>query len=85
MVPVESCSIDGGATMLIMYRGFELVPVTTGEMWQAQISSAGRPIAVTPPYHGEEPAMSEARRIVDGIRNPRIPSYRERGANRPAP
>ena len=63
--------------MLIMYRGFELVPVKTGELWQAQISSGGRRVAVTPPYHGEEPAMSEAKRIVDGIRNPRIPSHRE--------
>jgi hypothetical protein len=71
--------------MLIMYRGFELVPVKTGEMWQAQISSGGRRVAVTPSHHGEEPAMSEARRIVDGIRNPRMAWNRERTPNSPVP
>jgi hypothetical protein len=76
--------MDGGAAMLIMYRGFELVPVKTGEMWQAQISSGGRRIAFTPLHHGEEMAMSEAKGIVDGIRNPRIPSSRERGSHPPA-
>jgi hypothetical protein len=38
--------------MLIMYRGFELVPVKTGQLWQAQISSGGRRVAVTPAHHG---------------------------------
>jgi hypothetical protein len=58
----------GGAAMLIMYRGFELVPVKDGENWQAQIFSGGRRIAATPPCAGEEPAMTEAKKIVDGIR-----------------
>jgi hypothetical protein len=57
--------------MLIMYRGFELVPIKVDEKWQAQISSGGRRIAVTPPHVGEEPAMNEAKKIVDGIRNSR--------------
>ncbi len=71
--------------MLIMYRGFELVPIKTGEMWQAQISSSGRRVAVTPAHYGEDPAMSEAKRIVDGIRNPRMARNRERTPNSPPP
>jgi hypothetical protein len=71
--------------MLVMYRGFELVPVKTGELWQAQISSGGRRVAVTPAHRGEDPAMSEARSIVDGIRNPRMAGNRERTSNSPAP
>jgi hypothetical protein len=57
--------------MLIMYRGFELVPIKVDENWPAQISSGGRPVTVTPPYGSEEPAMSEAKKIVDGIRGSR--------------
>jgi hypothetical protein len=71
--------------MLIMYRGFEIVPVKAGEMWQAQVSSGGRRVAVTPSHHGEEPAMSEARRIVDGIRNPRMARNWERTAGPRSP
>jgi hypothetical protein len=71
--------------MLIMYRGFELVPVKAGELWQAQISSGGRRVAITPAHQGEEPAMSEARRIVDGIRNPRMAWNREPTPNSPVP
>jgi hypothetical protein len=71
--------------MLIMYRGFELVPVKADEMWQAQISSGGRRIWVTPPCGGEEPAMSEARKIVDGIRASRVQGSRARRPNPPAP
>jgi hypothetical protein len=67
--------------MLVMYRGFEIVPVKTGEMWRAQISSSGRRVAVTPAHRGDEPAMSEARRIVDGIRNPRTAANWERTPN----
>jgi hypothetical protein len=62
---------DGGAAMLIMYRGFELVPVKVGERWQAQVSSGGRPTAVTPTSLTEEQAMREARKIADGIRDSR--------------
>jgi len=63
--------VDGGAAMLIMYRGFELVPLKVGEMWQAQISSGGRRITVTPPCPTEEQAMTEARKAADGIRGSR--------------
>lgn len=54
--------------MLIMYRGFELVPVKDGEKWQAQIFSGGRGIRTTMPFAREEPAMAEAKKIVDEIR-----------------
>jgi hypothetical protein len=54
--------------MLIMYRGFELVPIKVDENWQAQISSGGRWVTVTPPHDSEEPAMNEAKKIVDEIR-----------------
>jgi len=57
--------------MLIMYRGFELVPVKAGDTWQAQISSGGRPTAATPTCATEEQAMREARKIADEIRNSR--------------
>jgi hypothetical protein len=63
--------VDGGAAMLIMHRGFELVPVKVGDMWQVQVSSGGRPTAVTPIYLTEEQALREARKIADGIRDSR--------------
>jgi hypothetical protein len=63
--------VDGGGAMLIMYRGFELVPVKVGDTWQAQISSGGRPTAITPIQTTEEQAMREARKIADGIRDSR--------------
>jgi hypothetical protein len=62
---------DGGAAMLIMYRGFELVPARVGEVWQVQISSGGRPTAITPSHATEEQAMRDARKIADEIRNSR--------------
>jgi hypothetical protein len=60
--------VDGGAAMLIMYRGFELVPIRAEDNWQMQISSGGRPVRLTPIYTTEEQAMGEARRIADEIR-----------------
>jgi len=57
--------------MLIMYRGFELVPVRAEDKWQMQISSGGRPVRLTPTYSTEELAMREARRIADEIRRAR--------------
>jgi hypothetical protein len=57
--------------MLIMYRGFELVPIKADDKWQAQISSGGKPIGFTPAYVTEEQAMREARRISDEVRNSR--------------
>jgi hypothetical protein len=53
--------------MLIMYRGYELVPVKDGEQWQAQIFSRGRPITTTMPFAQEEPATADAKKIVDEI------------------
>ena len=55
--------------MLIMYRGFELVPIKDGEQWQAQIFSGGRPITATVPSASEQSAMSEAKKTVDGMRS----------------
>jgi hypothetical protein len=57
--------------MLIMYRSFELVPVKAGEKWQVQIFSGGRRITTTMLFAGEESAMTEAKKIVDGIRSSR--------------
>jgi hypothetical protein len=57
--------------MLIMYRGFELVPVKECEAWQAKVFSGGRQIAVTMPVSGEDVAITEARKIADRIRGPR--------------
>jgi hypothetical protein len=59
--------------MLIMYRGFELVPIRQGEKWQAQVFSGGRRITTTTPCACEEPAMTEAKKIVDEMRNSRRP------------
>jgi hypothetical protein len=55
--------------MLIMHRGFELVPFKDGEKWLAQIFSGGRRIATTMPFFSEELAMTEARKFVDEMRN----------------
>jgi hypothetical protein len=57
--------------MFIMYRGFELVPVKDGDKWQAQICSGGKRITTTMPFSREEPAMTEAKKIVDEIRSSR--------------
>jgi hypothetical protein len=57
--------------MLIMYRGFTLVPIKDGEKSQAQIFSGGRRITTTIPFASEEPAMIEAKRLVDEMRNSR--------------
>ena len=57
--------------MLIMYRGFELVPIKNGEKWQAQVFSGSKRMAATPPYADEETAMSEAKKIADEFRSRR--------------
>jgi hypothetical protein len=57
-----------GVAMLIMHRGFALVPVKDGERWQAQIFSGGTPVAAIPSRDSEEQAMSEAKKLVDGLR-----------------
>jgi hypothetical protein len=55
--------------MFIMYRGFELVPVKDGEKWQTKIFSGSKQITTTMPFAREEPAMTEAKQIVDEIRS----------------
>ena len=55
--------------MLVMHRGFQLVPFTDGEKWQAQIFSGSNRITTTMPFACEELAMTEARKIADEIRN----------------
>jgi hypothetical protein len=42
--------------MLIMYRGFELVPIKDGEKWQAQVFSGSKPVGATPLCTDEEAA-----------------------------
>jgi hypothetical protein len=54
--------------MLIMYRGYELVPVRVGEGWKVHIHSGGKPIATTMHFAAEDPAMAEAKRIADDLR-----------------
>jgi hypothetical protein len=51
-----------------MYRGYELVPVKDGEDWEVQIFSGGRRITQTSYFAREEPAMIEAKNIVDDMR-----------------
>jgi hypothetical protein len=54
--------------MLITYRGHDLVPVKDGEEWEAQIFSGGRRITQTMHFAREEPAITEAKKIVDDMR-----------------
>jgi len=61
-------------TMLIMYRGFEVVPVKNAEMWQARIFSGCKQIATTILLPDEDSAMTDAKKIVDGIRGFRRPT-----------
>ena len=55
--------------MLIMHRGFELVPCKDGEKWQAQIFSGSKRITTTTSFPFEDLAMAEAKKMVDEIRN----------------
>jgi len=57
--------------MLIMYRGFELVPIKDGEKWQAQIFSGSKRMGATALCADEEAAMREARKIADDYRSRR--------------
>jgi hypothetical protein len=57
--------------MLIMYRGYQLVPVRSNESWQVQIFSGGRRITTTTLFATEDSAMAEARKDVDGFRSAR--------------
>ena len=59
--------------MLLMYRGYELVPVKDGDRWKAQIFSGGRLLTTTMLLPREQPAIAEAKKIVDDIRgSPRL-------------
>ena len=57
--------------MLIMHKGYQLVPVKGGDRWQAQVFSGGKLIATTMLLVSEDAAMAEARAIVDGLRSGR--------------
>jgi hypothetical protein len=52
---------------LIVYRRFDLLPVKDGGKWHVRIFSRGKRIATTKPFAGEQPAVAEAKRIVDGM------------------
>jgi hypothetical protein len=52
---------------LIVYRRFELMPVKDGGKWQVKIFSHGKRMATTRHFAGEQPAVAEAKRIVDGM------------------
>jgi hypothetical protein len=54
--------------MLIMYRGYELVPTKVGDGWRVHIHSGGKPIAATTLVAEEDQAVAEAKRIADDIR-----------------
>jgi hypothetical protein len=54
--------------MLIMYRGYELVPVKIGDGWKVHIHSGGKPITTTMLIATEETAMDEAKKIADDFR-----------------
>jgi hypothetical protein len=47
------------------------IAVKDGEKWEAQIFSGSKRIAKTMPCAREEPAMTEAKSIVDDIRSSR--------------
>jgi hypothetical protein len=57
--------------MLIMHKGYQLVPVKGGDRWQAQVFSGGKLMATTMLLVSEDAAMAEARAIVDGLRSGR--------------
>ena len=57
--------------MLIIYRGYQLVPVRSNESWQAKPFSGGKLIATTMLFATEDLAMAEARKDVDGFRSAR--------------
>jgi hypothetical protein len=57
--------------MLIMYRGYQLVPVKSNDSWQVQIFSGGNLITTTMLFATENLAMAEARKDVDGFRSAR--------------
>jgi hypothetical protein len=52
---------------LMVYRNFALVPVKNGETWQVKIFSGGKRITTTMAFAGEESAVTEAKKIVDGM------------------
>jgi hypothetical protein len=64
--------VNGGWSYVdfIIYGSFELVPVEDGKKTEVRIFSGGKQIATTNLFAGEELAMIDAKKIVDGIRNP---------------
>jgi hypothetical protein len=69
IIPTEYSPIElKGTAMIIMYRGFELVPVKVGEGWKVHIHSGGKPVAATMLIATEESALAEAKMIADDFR-----------------
>jgi hypothetical protein len=64
--------VNGGWSYVdfVIYRSFELVPVLDDKGMEVRIFSGGKRIATTNLFAGEELAMIEAKKIVDGIRRP---------------
>jgi hypothetical protein len=65
----------GARTMLITYRGYELLPVKVGEAWKIHIRSGGKPIATTMLTATEEVGPTEAKKIADDFRAGRDRPY----------
>jgi hypothetical protein len=57
--------------MLIMYRGYQPVPVRSNESWQVKLFSGGKLIAATMLFATKDLAMAEARKNVVGFRSAR--------------
>jgi hypothetical protein len=57
--------------MLIMHRGYQLVPVRSNESWQVKLFSGGKLITTTMLFATEDLAMAAARKDVDGFRSAR--------------
>jgi hypothetical protein len=65
----------GARTMLITYRGYELLPVKIGAAWKVHIRSGGKPIATTMLTATEEAGLTEAKKIADDFRAGRDRPY----------
>jgi hypothetical protein len=63
--------VNGGWSYVdfIVYRSFELVPVEDGNEVEVRIFTSGKRIATTNLFAGEDLAMIEAKKIVDGIQS----------------
>ena len=57
-----------GYVDMIIYKGFELVPIEDGEKWHVKIFSSGKRVMTTMLLAGEELAVTEAKNMVDESR-----------------